>query len=303
MGGEMVRVHDKEASLIGVAMGWGAKVRGTERSPYYLESRELFKKFLLDYQVGEFQKVAPSKSTNEIDLPVGSAVLPFIEELARDLAIKVSNEIKRHRFPIILGGDHSIAIGTWKGVADALNVAGNMGLIWVDAHMDAHTLVTSPSKAYHGMPLAVLLGKGDLQLTSIVASPTVRPEHVALIGVRSYEPEERELIEKMGIRAFYMEDIEDLGYQEVVDRAYEIVSNGTKAFGVSIDLDAFDPKFAPGVGSPEANGLDPKQFIKAIKELKKDSKFACYEIVEYNPDLDEQDKTAKLITDLIKAVF
>ncbi len=159
----------------------------------------------------------------------------------------------RHaRLPCVIGGDHSCAGGTWTGVARMLQ--GELGLVWIDAHMDSHTPATSHTGRLHGMPLAWLLGQGDDALYGLSAG-VVDPEHVALIGVRSYEPEEKERLDRLGVRVFHIEEVHRRGLDTVAAEALAIAARGTSGFGVSIDLDAVTPEEAPGVGTPVADGI------------------------------------------------
>ncbi len=205
----------------------------------------------------------------------------------------------RERF-LVIGGDHSCAIGTWSGAADALRPAGALGLIWIDAHMDMHVPETTHSGAINGMPVAALLGNGEPQLTRIATTgPALDPRHVCVVGARSFEPEEVAFAERLGVRVIGMREVERRGVADVLAEAKSIASRGTAAYGVSLDLDAFDPADAPGVGTPAAPGLRATDFIKPWAALTHDPACLGVEIVEYNPARDVAGRTARLMQSLV----
>jgi arginase len=207
------------------------------------------------------------------------------------------------RFAVI-GGDHSCAAGTWAGAANVLRPHGQLGLIWIDAHMDSHTPETTPSGTYHGMPLAALMGHGDPALAGIAGpAPALSPAHVALVGVRSFEWQEDELLRALGVRVFPMAEIDRRGLAAVMEEAAAIVLDGTAGAGISIDLDVLDPVSAPGVGSPVPGGLDPGALVAAVARLGRDARFTGCEIVEYNPALDVDGRTAAIAAALSVAFF
>ncbi len=233
-----------------------------------------------------------------------------IVDLCTQLAINISKTVENKQPFAVIGGDHSCAVGTWSGAANALKAIHSdnkhpLGLIWVDAHMDSHTPQTSVSGAYHGMPLACLLDKGLPALRNIgTQGAKLLPEHVCLVGVRSYEAAEASLLKQLGVRVFFMEEVKQRGLRAIMDDALSIVKN-TAGFGISIDLDAIDPVDAPGVGSPTQDGLQAEQLIKClahiIKQSAKQKNYIGAEITEYNPFRDVNKKTANLIIDLVCA--
>ncbi|MHB1051994.1 MAG: arginase [Thiobacillus sp.] len=220
------------------------------------------------------------------------------------LASEVATVLGAGNFPLVVGGDHSCAIGTWSGVHRVLANKGPLGLIWIDAHMDSHTFATSPSGQIHGMPLACLLGYGDAALTSIDgAEAKLHPEHVCLIGVRSFEAGEAALLQRLGVRVFDMDEIRQRGLAAVFDEALAIVRHGTAGFGVSVDLDALDPAEEPGVGTPVPGGLHRAELAAGLSRLRGDPAFVAMEIAEYNPRRDRAHMTADAAGDLVKAVI
>jgi arginase len=227
-----------------------------------------------------------------------------VASFCAELANECWSVIKRGARLAVIGGDHSCAMGTWSGVYRALNNYGEVGLIWVDAHMDAHTPETSHSGALHGMPLAALLGYGDPQFTDIgTPGRKLLPENVCLVGVRSYEPEEAALLHELGVKVFYMDEIQQRGLNAVMQDARTIVTQNTVGFGITIDLDALDPADAPGVGSPVPGGLRGSQLIEALEPLKDSMQLLGVEIVEFNPRRDTNQQTAKLAEALLLATL
>lgn len=229
--------------------------------------------------------------------------ITLIRDFNYRLLDAVYTSLKKGGFPLILGGDHSTANGTWNGVRKYLNQKSEkpMGLLWIDAHMDGHTFDTSPSNAIHGMVLASLLGIGDPRLCELYQKETIEPKYTCLIGTRSYEEGEKKLLEKLGVRIFYQNEIEQRGLESVMTEAISIVSNGTCGFGVSLDMDVFDPQDAPGVGSPEGNGVNTKEMLTALGLLRCNSDLKAFELVEYNPARDINLQTYQLAVDSIVA--
>lgn len=224
-----------------------------------------------------------------------------VERIAQ-LCGRLAKEMERARaagdFPVVIGGDHSVAIGTWSGVARS--VGAPLGLLWIDAHMDSHTPESSHSGAIHGMPLACLLGRGDKRLLGFgLPGMQLSAQHTVLLGPRSYESEEAEFLERLGVRVIDAEEIADIGFRAAFAEAVSIVAAAPKGFGVTLDLDAFDPRLVPGVGSPEADGLDPGGMVEELRRLAWQPGLLAVEIVEYNPDRDRKGVTADLICDLI----
>lgn len=225
-----------------------------------------------------------------------------ISRYCAQLAEHLQSVVASNRFFTVLGGDHSCAIGTWSGAC-----VGNpkrMGLLWIDAHMDSHTPETSHSGAIHGMPLAALLGHGDADLINIASDhPKFDPQDVCVVGVRSFEQEEQALLDRLGVRVFFMDEIRRRGIDLVLREALAHVQRNTTAVGISIDLDAIDPLDAPGVGSPERGGIEGASLIAALRSATRDVTLIGTEIVEFNPILDRSDRTVQLIFDLVDAML
>jgi arginase len=231
-----------------------------------------------------------------------------LSELAGRIAREVADVIEAGRFPVVLGGDHSCAIGTWSGAAAALAARGPLGLVWVDAHMDSHTRATSGSGMPHGMPLAALLGYGEARPIAAHAASTVveghvDPRHVALVGVRSHEPEEAELLGRLGVKVFDQAAVDARGVREALAGAVAIARGAAGGYGISVDLDAVDPRDAPGVGTPVAGGVPGDELVAALGACCRDGRFRALEIVEYNPHRDVGHRTARLVEEMIAAAL
>ncbi|WP_439889807.1 arginase [Ralstonia sp. 25C] len=289
--------------LIGAAIGCGAQDDGCKDGPRAL------------LQAGALARLqtpnAHAALVHDIELATSAghsrsarlAALPGVAGFSRALADATAHSVHAGHVPVVIGGDHSCAIGTWSGVANALRPQGSLGLIWIDAHLDSHTPQTSDSGAIHGMPLAALLGHGAPALTEIRdAAPKLLPQHVVVIGARSYEPAERALLDQLGVRVIDAEEVARVGLRAVMADAVRMVTSGTAAFGVTLDLDAFDPAVAPGVGSPEPGGLTGQDMTQTLAACARDARFVAFELVEYNPRHDKGGITAQLALDLLGSV-
>ena len=232
----------------------------------------------------------------------GASTVGRIAELCRHLADEVALTLGADEFPVVIGGDHSVAIGTWSGVARVLGEP--LGLLWIDAHLDSHTPETSYSGAIHGMPLACLLGRGDKRLLNLgLTGPQVSAAHTVVLGARSYEPEEFELLQRLGVRIIGDEEIQQRGFATCLDEALAIVAGAPAGFGVTLDLDAINPQLAPGVGSPEPDGLITYDVLTAMHWLAGQPGLKALEIAEYNPDRDRHGATAGLMAGLIRQIL
>lgn len=285
-------------NIFGASSCWGAQDHNCEGGPQALYAlgivRQLEEK---GYEVNLNHLAAPltdDKAPNK---------LAIIAEYCTELAQDVQQSVMRNEKFIVVGGDHSCGVGTWSGAAVAKAAQGSIGLIWVDAHMDSHTPFTSGSGAVHGMPVAALLGKGDVLLTHVLSdAPKLLPENICLVGVRSYEPEEQRLLETLGVKVYSHEEVGRRGLDDVMREARAIVRKNTVAYGISIDLDAIDPEDAPGVGSPEPDGLSGKALTAELTQYRRDDDLLGIEIVELNPVKDSLGRTSALAMELLLAV-
>ena len=231
-------------------------------------------------------------------------VLPDLVPLLMQLSQTVAAATQAQQPWCVIGGDHSAAIGTWSGVAFAKRASGPIGLIWIDAHMDAHTPVTSESKNFHGMPLAHLLGYGSAELCSLLDNqPKVLPQNICLLGLRSYQPQEAAFLQNLGVTCYFMQDIQRQGLLGILKKAFNKVTRHTCGYGISLDLDAFDPKDVPGVTYPEPAGIAFAEFISALSQLGPQSPCLGIEISEYSPLNDIQQQTQKHIITLVRALY
>jgi len=282
----------RQVELIGAAWGLGGAEPGCAEAPAVLTPLviEQLQRCGVALRAGPI--LSPSRTERRKQLAVS--------KLCGLLASAVADSLQRGHLPCVLGGDHSCAGGTWTGVARSIK--GDLGLIWIDAHMDAHTPRTSHTGRLHGMPLAWLLGEDDDPLYGL-ATGVIEPRHVALLGVRSFEPEEQVRLEHLGVRVVYMEEIRKRGIAAVLDEALAIVTRGTAAFGISIDLDVVTPDEAPGVGTPVPDGVSGAELARALERLGGRPDLAAVELVEYSPRLDPTGRTGRVAVEILRAAL
>jgi arginase len=227
--------------------------------------------------------------------------LPEIAAVCEQLATIVEQTLKEDAIPVVIGGDHSIAIGSAAGVASFYaKKKQTIGIVWLDAHTDINTPETSPSGNIHGMPLAVLLGEGARELTHVAGfAPKVDPKHAVIIGARSVDPGEREIIRRLGIRVFTMTELDERGMASVIEEAIRIASNGTAGFHATLDMDFVDPFYAPGVGTRETGGATYRETHLAMEKISDSGKMLSVEITEVNPLYDTANQTAHMAVEFI----
>ncbi len=292
---------NKNLSIIGVPMDLGQSRRGVDMGPSAMRYAGLINRLeSLGYSVedcGDLTIGRPEKPSKT----KGLKNLKTVSEANRALGDSVQGEIDKGRFPLVLGGDHSIAIGTLAGVAKNYN---NLGVIWYDAHADLNTADTSPSGNIHGMPLAVNLGLGDSSLTQIAGyAPKINPENIVIIGARSIDEGERVLIKEKNIKVFTMHEIDKIGMTAVINEAIDYLKDRTDGIHLSFDLDSLDPSEAPGVGTPVAGGVTYRESHLALEMLAQSDLITSAEFVEVNPILDEKNKTGALAVGLAASLF
>ena len=293
-------------SIIGVPMDLGADRRGVDMGPSALRYADLNEKLqALGYNVqdlGDMDVIIPE--TRHFGDP-RAKYLPEITDACVHLAQTVVDIYEAGRTPLVLGGDHSIAMGTVSGMSEAFRRQNKkLGLIWFDAHADMNTPDTSLSGNVHGMPMAALLGYGPHQLTHIFDfAPKMIPEHAVMIGLRDVDRAEAELIKRIGIRVFTMKEIDRRGIGTVLDEAFSIVTRGTDGFAVTLDADFLDPTDSPGVATPVRGGADYREAHLAMEMISDTKKMVSFEITEINPILDERNKTAAFGAELILSAF
>ena len=298
----MDRAATRTIRIVGVPLDLGASRRGTDMGPSALRIAGLGAALRrLGYEVAREEDIlAPAMETRSAEHR-DKRFKPEILEVCNNLAIKVKSILEANEFPLVIGGDHSIAMGTVSGVASYHRDRGqDIGLIWFDAHGDMNVPSTSPSGNIHGMPLAHLLGKGDEDLKNILGfSPKVKPENVALIGVRDLDAGERRIIRESGIHPFTMRDIDEDGMASVAASALEIVNEGTAGFHVSFDVDGCDPSVIPGSGTLVPGGVSFREAHLLLEYCADDGRMTSMEVVELNPFLDERNVSAKRALQLI----
>lgn len=287
-------------SLIAYASGIAANNVGCGEGPLQLQNNGLEQKLSEHNLPSHWQALLVPRKGDKSDR------LQRVVELNTELAVLTYDLTQQHKSFAVLGGDHSCAIGTWSGVAAALAQQQNaeLGLIWIDAHMDSHTFETTATGNIHGMPLAALLGYGDTSLTHIAMPlPKINPKQLVLIGTRSFETEEEKLLQRLGVRIYTMHAIVQRGLNTVFSEAIAYIKANSFGFGISLDLDAIDPFDAPGVGVPEVNGIPGEELCQVLAQLQQESQFIGVEVVEYNPYHDKKQKTEKLIQEILLRIF
>jgi arginase len=283
--------------VVGVASGCGASDAGCEAGADALRAMRITAKLRARGLAARWADVIRPVAAYRADS------LKAVRKVCVRLAKRVEQIIAEGDIPIVVGGDHTSAIGTWKGAAHARRDNGLLGLLWIDAHMDAHTPQTTESGMLHGMPVACLLGYGYPELTAIAEGAKLDPKCVCLYGVRSFESGEAELLERLGVRVYFMEEIARRGIRETLGEALRVVTCASGGFGITLDLDAIDPGDAPGVGSPAPAGMGGAELISALAEHGGDPKLVGVEVVEYNPYHDRQSATAGLVADALVAIL
>jgi arginase len=275
---------------IAVACGAGARDRGCADGP------AAFRRYWAR-KAGSSTKLAWEPAPGNLYTEIGAPVA-IVVRTGRWVAWTTQRLTRRRERFLLVGGDHSCAIGTWSGAAAGLR--GPLGLVWIDAHMDMHVPGTSPSGAIHGMALAALIGYGAPELTALSGGRgAIAPRNVCLIGVRSFEPEEIAFAKRHGIRVIGMKELRQRGIADACIEARAIAGTGVAGYGVSLDLDVFDPANAPGVSTPAPDGIHPGQFFDAWTNLTRSALCVGVEIAEYNPHHDQAGRTVQLLGDLV----
>jgi arginase len=256
----------------------------------------------LGYEVGDLGNIPVAQPESVGDAGSSEArYLPQIAASCERLGELVAQSLADGKTPLVLGGDHSIAVGTVAGVSRFFRASGRkIGLLWMDAHADMNTPESSPSGNVHGMPLACCAGVGPDALAGMFGfSPKVDPSNIALVGIRDVDVLERGVVSDTGVRAFTMRDIDERGMRAVIDEAIAIATNGTAGFHLSVDMDFVDPEYAPGVGTPVRGGATYREAHLAMEVVCDSGRMVSMEVVEVNPVIDEVNRTADLAVELI----
>ena len=302
----------KESSVevIGMPLDHGAGRRGVSMGPTAIR--------LAGLEAALKRAEIPSHDGGDIEIPIpetrepgdpSQRYLEVIETACSRLCDRVSSTLAAGRFPLVLGGDHSIAIGTISGISAHHREKGSttppkVGLLWFDAHADLNTPDTSPTGNIHGMPLACLLGKGPESLVGIgYQGAKIAPHRVAQIGLRELDPDEKRRILASDISAYTMEDIDRRGLSDVVEEALATVLEDCDHLHVSFDIDVIDPRFAPGTGTARPGGLTYREAHMAMEMVAKTEEVRSFEMVEVNPILDEGNRTAEVAVGIITSAL
>ena len=291
----------REIAIIGATLDLGQGRRGVDMGPSAIRYAGLEERLLsLGYDVRDHGNV-------ETAVPEATAIqderarfLPEIKATCERIAAKVVEEVEADAIPLVLGGDHSVALGTLGGLAQ---VRGPGGVLWIDAHSDINTPETSPSGNVHGMSLAAAMGLADEWFESGAwPLPAVDARRVALLGVRSLDDGERRLLREAGVRVFTMSEIDRIGVERAVSEALDRVSGGGFVH-VSLDMDALDPEIAPGVGTPVRGGLTYREAHLALELVAESELAGSLEVVEVNPILDRENTTALTAVELMASAL
>ncbi|HSD64629.1 MAG TPA: arginase [Ignavibacteriaceae bacterium] len=298
----MEKVQEKIVNLIGFPMDLGADRRGVDMGPSALRIANLKSKLEhLGYKVIDsgdifIQNVERQKIVNP--------KMKYLNEIIRTckiLAGKVENVLNRGEFPLCLGGDHSIALGTIAGISSYCRKNKlKFGVIWIDAHTDMNTDETTPSGNIHGMPVAASIGLGNEKLVNFYGfSPKVEANNFALIGVRSIDPLERKNIKVTGLPVYTMSDIDKIGIHRIINRVLKQFKENVDHIHVSFDLDSVDPEIAPGVGTPVPGGFSYREAHLLMESIAECGCMSSLEVSEVNPILDDKNRSAEFAADLI----
>jgi arginase len=302
-------MEPRSFDIIGAAFGIASRHPGTARAPHVLREAGLLNRLQTRGPHGiDVRDCGDVAQPEQVGSP-GDPKMRYLNEVlecAEELMAALSSTYDAGRTPIVLGGDHSISIATISVAAQALRTQrgaeARLGVLWVDAHGDIHTRDTTSSGNIHGMSLAHLLGHGDRSLCELGGfSPKIRPSDLVYIGLRDLEEAEKEVIRSLGILAFSMKEVDQLGIGEVCRRAFHHLAQKTDRFVLSFDLDVCDPNIAPGVGTPVRGGLTFRESHLIMELAAEAPQLMAIELVEYNPDIDSHGTTAELAMALLES--
>ncbi len=302
----------KSINILGFPMDLGAGRRGVDMGPSALRIAELGPRLReLGYEVDDQGDILVRWPKNRLEHEKGEhqpGQLHFLAEIAEScgvLASSVQSILEDGGFPLVLGGDHSMSIGTLAGVAAHCQKSGKrLGVLWIDAHADLNTPETSPSGNIHGMPVGVSLGLGVEELTGIGGfSPKLLPENLVYIGLRSVDTGEKQYIRDLGIEAYPMPEIDRHGLHAIISRFLPPLLERVDHLHVSFDLDSVDPEYAPGVGTPVRGGLTYREAHLLMESLHECGRVDSFEVAEVNPVLDEHNRSAELAVELVGSVM
>lgn len=303
-------ISHKKIRILGVPLDLGASRRGVDMGPSAVRVAGLEARLEgLGHIVEDGGNVAVAIAEQKKEGDPHAKYLKEITATCTKHAEMVFKTLEAGKFPLSLGGDHSMAAGTVSGVAEFFRQQRRVqeqriGLIWIDAHADINTPDTSPSGNVHGMPLAAILGLGPSELSNIYNFfPKVHPENCVLVGVRDIDVREKENIKRTGIEVYTMRDIDERGMRTVIEEALRVAGRGTAGYHVSLDMDWIDPEDAPGVGTPVRGGASYREAHLAMEIIADHGRMVSFEIVEVNPVIDEHNRTADLAVELTLSAF
>ena len=299
----MTNMENKYVSIIGVPCDYGQQRRGVDMGPSAIRYSGLQSRLTtIGYEVEDEGNIQVLEREEAVQQDEKLLNLDEVVSVSTLLAKKVQEVLQKQRTPLVLGGDHSIAIGTLAGLSTKYK---NMGVIWFDAHADLNTPATSPSGNIHGMPLAVSLGLGNERLTGVLYNnPKIKQQNIVIIGGRSIDEGERVLIKERGIKIYTMHEIDRLGMTYVMEETLKYFQEqNIDGLHLSLDLDALDPLYTPGVGTPVAGGITYRESHLAMEMIQESGLLTSAEFVEVNPILDERNKTADVAVALIGSLF
>ena len=299
-------MRQSHIAVIGAPMDLGAGRRGVDMGPSALRVAGLNQKLAeIGYTAEDLGNVVVDQPESLPSGPANAHYLPQIAHTCARLAEKVERAADQERFPLVLGGDHSAAVGTVAGMSRHFFKSGQrLGVLWIDAHADMNTPESSPSGNVHGMPLACIIGNGPAELTGLACRvPMVDPQNVAIVGLRSVDDIEKYNVRGAGVHPFTMRDIDERGMRTVMQQAIHAVSSGTAGFHLSFDLDAVDPAEAPGVGTPVHGGITYREAHLAMEIVCDSGLMTSLEMVELNPVMDVANRTAILAVELMMSAL
>ena len=291
----------KPVHIIGVPLDLGGARRGVDMGPSAMRIAGLGEAIArLGRQVIDKGNLPVPIAETEDALDSRKKYVEPIAAVCRTLHASCLSSLEAGALPLVLGGDHSLAAGSVAASADWIHVLNGkpIGVIWVDAHGDMNTPETTTSGNVHGMPLAALLGREPRELATIGRTPSARPEHTVLVGIRNLDEDEKGQIRAAGVHVFTMKDIDRQGIATIAERALDIASSGTGGVHVSLDLDVCDPSIAPGVGTPVRGGLDYRESHVIMELIADSNQLIALDLVEVNPTLDNRNTTAEFAAEL-----
>lgn len=296
-------MSNKSVAIIGAPLDLGAGRRGVDMGPSAVRVAGLGRRLReLGYDVTDLGNVPVPQAESIANAGPGNAkYLPQIAATCERLGELVDQTIGGGKLPLVLGGDHSIAVGTVAGISRFFRQSNRrIGLLWIDAHADMNTPQSSPSGNVHGMPLACCIGAGPDALARLFGFvPKVDPSNVALVGIRALDEIERKTVRDSGVNAFTMREIDERGMRATIAEAIAVVTSGTAGFHLSLDMDFVDPQYAPGVGTPVRGGATYREAHLAMEIICDSGQMLSMEAVEVNPVIDEVNRTADLAVELI----